>query len=124
MLLATRLCSWLASTCSGWLTIRERKRTLSRWQDGGRDFAALVRLYLDAGPHADTQADEVASRVILGNADLVATVMGGAMAMAGLLFKLEMTGIVSDPGQMLVDYARLISGEIDEEPQEGGADET
>jgi hypothetical protein len=89
---------------------------LSRWQDGSRDFSALVRLYLDARPDPDAQIDQEAVRAILGNADLLAMVIEGAVLMTGVLFKLQKEGIINEPGEILADYARMISSDTDEAP--------
>jgi hypothetical protein len=43
-------------------------------------------------------------------------VMGGAIQMAGLLFKLQREGFIDDPAQMLADYARMISSDTDDTP--------
>jgi hypothetical protein len=90
----------------------------SRWQDGHRDFAALVKLYLDAGGvDMNHQIDEQSAQAILDNADLHATAICGATQMAGFLSKLHKQGIISEPAQLLADYVRMISSDTDEPSQ-------
>ena len=93
---------------------------MSRWQDGSWDFSALVRLYLEAGPDPDAKIDEEAVKAILGNADLLAMVIEGAIQMTGILFNLQKKGIINEPGEMLAGYARMISSDTDETPWLGG----